>query len=296
MATTTTSTSASYCTNDATFRAIGTVIGPAILAVNLIQTSDTGQINWTSVTKPTLANTVAGYEIFRFNDSLQSTSPIYIKIEYGIGNYTTTYFGFWITIGTGTNGSGTLTGNKSNRFQLAGNNDSGTRTSYFSGDTNRLAFVLWPPNTSTEWIVFGIERTHDSSGTDTGDGCHILTACQGISTLGVTQYLPLGTTTPYLPNATTNGWYCSVPLSGGGSLSPNIYTYPCKTYGMYESLPVFNFVHYAASDMTVGSTVTITGYDSTSRSYLAPGIVNSTIGWIAFTGSPLTVGLLMRYE
>ena len=131
MATTTTSTSAEYCTNDATFRAIGSVIGPAILAVNLIQTSDTGQINWTSVTKPTTITTVAGYEMFRFHDSLQSTSPVYIKIEYGIGSYSTTYFGLWITVGTGTNGSGTLTGNISNRFALYGGGiDQNTRTSY----------------------------------------------------------------------------------------------------------------------------------------------------------------------
>lgn len=105
--------------NNATFRAWGSALAAALAAVGLTQTADTGQINWTTVTRPG-ANTAAGYEIWRFNDTLQATAPIFIKIEYGTGNSTTSP-GIWITVGTGSNGSGTITGQSSTRTQCTRN-------------------------------------------------------------------------------------------------------------------------------------------------------------------------------
>ena len=299
MATTTTSTAVAYCTTDAQFRTIGSAIGSAIVAVNLIKTSDTGQINWTTVLKPTVINTVAGYEMFRFNDSLQSTAPVFIKIEYGIGNYTTSYLGLWITVGTGTDGAGNLTGNISNRTLVFYSNASevGTRTSYFSGDTNRLCFTLWPSNPAsmpTQWGVFGVERSHNTSGTDTGAAVHLFWS--GYMNLGSCQYLPLGTTTTFIPPYVSSGWYCSVPTTGGGSLSPNLYTYPIKSFSMYETLPIFNFIHYAGSDFTTGSNYSVTGYDGASRNYYVPGMINANVGYFSFTGTPTSGGIAMRYE
>ncbi|MCI4437878.1 MAG: hypothetical protein JHC33_13810 [Ignisphaera sp.] len=293
MTTTTISTATSYAT-DAAFRTANQAISTAIQAVGLIQTSDTGQINWTTVAKPGVAYTFAGYEMYRFNDSLQSTSPIYLKIEYGVG-MSFSYSALAFTVGTGTDGAGNLTGNVSQRATLWSNTaDGATRTSYFSGSTNRLCMVLWPPNSNADWGIFSLERTHDSSGTDTGAGAHIFQAStSGYGTLS--QYLPLGTTTAFLLPYTTGGWYCSVPLVGSGVMSPNIYTYPIRNYAMYETLPIFNMLHYASTDITVGVQVSITGYDGTSRNYLAPGVVN-TANAIGFVGSLPTVGLLMRYE
>jgi hypothetical protein len=296
MATSTFSITAGNITSDATFRTLGSSISNAIAAVNIVKTSDTGQVNWTTVTKPASANVVAGYEIWKFNDALQATYPVYIKIEYGTGGNDASFYGLWITVGTGTDGAGNLTGNKSNRHYLYGNgNESATRASYFSGDTNRLAFCLWPNLMSGQWCVFGIERTHDSAGADTNAGVHILLS-SAVSNLGCSQYLPLGATSPYLPGEVTGGWYCSAPLSGGGSFGGNVYTYPIKTYNMVESLPIFNFIHYAGSDLTTGTTVAVTGYDSASRNYLAPGLVNSTLGWFAFSGCSLSTSVAMRYE
>lgn len=298
MATTTTSTSTGYFTTAAQFRTIGSAISGAIQAVGLVQTSDTGQINWTTASMPGSTYVISGYEIYRFSDSLQSTAPVFIKIEYGCAQLAS-YMGLWITVSTGTDGAGTPAGNISWRFQCSnGNTDISTRTSYFSGSTNRLTFALWPwPSTgSGQWHVFGVERTHDSSGADTGTGVHILFSSAGSTGLGMSQYMPVGTTTAYLPAMVYNGWYCSAPLTGGGSFGGNVYTYPIRTFGMYENLPCFNFIHFAGTDITVGSTVSVTNYDGNSRSYLAPGMVNSTIGWFAYIGSSLTTGVAMRYE
>lgn len=49
----------------------------------LVQTDDPGQLNIDSVTTLPADRTFAGYHVFRFNDLLQSSSPIFIKLEYG---------------------------------------------------------------------------------------------------------------------------------------------------------------------------------------------------------------------
>ncbi len=115
------------------------------------------------------------------------------------------------------------------------------------------------------------------------------------------QYLPLGTTTAYLPSYISNGWYCSAPLSGSGAQSPDVYTYPIRNYAPYETLPIFNFVHYLGTDVTASTSVSITGYDGTSRTYWATGMRNYSVGILAFTGAQTGstntgVGLLMRYD
>lgn len=104
--------------SDATFRAWGLAFSTALQAAGtasgkLTVTTDTGQINWATVTRPGVS-TAAGYEIYKFADTLAGAAPIYLKIEYGTGG-SATIPQMWITVGTGSNGSGTLTGSTSTR-------------------------------------------------------------------------------------------------------------------------------------------------------------------------------------
>jgi hypothetical protein len=94
-------------TTDAGFRAWVSSIITQLAAVGLTQTSDTGQINTSTVTRPGSGNTSAGYTIWQFNDSLQGTSPIYFKLEFGSGSAAANPQ-MWVTVGTGTNGAGTI--------------------------------------------------------------------------------------------------------------------------------------------------------------------------------------------
>ena len=98
-------------TSDAGFRVWGLEFNTQTALVGLVQTADTGQINWATGTRPGI-NAVAGYEIWRFADS-----TIYLKIEYGTGS-TANAPTMWVTVGTGSNGSGTLTGQLSTRNQF----------------------------------------------------------------------------------------------------------------------------------------------------------------------------------
>lgn len=107
-------------TTDAGFRTwVAEMITNLVTNIGLTQTADTGQINTSTVTKPVAINTAAGYVILRFNDTLQSTAPLFIKMEFGSGS-TVTNPNVWVTTGTGSNGSGTLTGVLSARTSLLG--------------------------------------------------------------------------------------------------------------------------------------------------------------------------------
>ena len=86
-------------------------IHKALEEVGLVQTSDTGQINTETVENPGSTNTEAGYEIWRFNDVRQATAPVYFKIAYGAGA-NVNRARLWVTVGTGSDGSGTITGTK----------------------------------------------------------------------------------------------------------------------------------------------------------------------------------------
>lgn len=181
MATRTTSLNA-YMANDADFRAWGKNISDGLTAFGWVQTADTGQINWTTVAKPVGGAAVAGYEVWRMNDALQATKPVYLKIEYGTSNGPNTG-GLFTTIGTqGTNGAGNLVGASVG----ARRSPSGAAATvgmvfntYMSGDSGRL-YIIANYNPASITLSHGlfIERPKDSNGASQGD-CVVHTAWAG---------------------------------------------------------------------------------------------------------------------
>lgn len=161
----------------------GAALSAAIQACGLIKTADTGQINWATVTQPGSVDIVAGYEIYRFNDALQATSPVFMKIEYGSGGQLATTPQYWIRFGTGSDGAGTLTGRVSSRMQfrhwevLGGAAGTVARDCYVSGSTGRLSFNMWVNYDQRYSSFFSVERTKNSDGSDNGEGLLIQGAC-----------------------------------------------------------------------------------------------------------------------
>lgn len=158
---------------DAAFRTwVAEIITQLVTTCGITQTADTGQINTSTVTRAS-ANTMAGYVILRFNDTAQSTSPIFIKLEFGSGSANTEP-SMMITVGTGSNGSGTLTGTTTTRQCIVGGTHASSVTSYVSrfcyNATDGIAAMMWkiggvsgPGNLG----CFVIARTTDSSGAST---------------------------------------------------------------------------------------------------------------------------------
>lgn len=160
-----------YLSNDADFRNWGQGIAAQLTAIGIVKAADTGQIDWSTVLKPTTAG-FAGYEIWRFNDTLQATKPVFIKIEYGVTSGIDRP-NLRITVGTGTNGAGTLTGGVTTPFSFStsSKNIGNTLPSFCSGSSSRLnLFTNHDVSNPAFYMGVFVERTKNSAGQDTPDG------------------------------------------------------------------------------------------------------------------------------
>jgi hypothetical protein len=163
-----------FLADDATFRTWGSGVAAQIAAMGLVQTGDTGQINWTTVTRPAI-NTSAGYEVWRFNDALQSTKPVFIRLDYGIAGVADRPR-IIARVGTATDGAGTLTGQFGGAvtsLPTASKTAGVLLPSLCAGSASRLnLFTHVDPagSASTYGIMIFVERTKTSAGVNTGDG------------------------------------------------------------------------------------------------------------------------------
>jgi hypothetical protein len=160
-------------TNDTSFRTWGSAFSTALATVGMVKTADTGQINWTTVTVPG-TNIQAGYEIWRFNDSLQATAPLFLRVGYGTGS--SNCCSFWWTIGKGSDGAGNITGVLQTVTQNQCSMSIGTGvTNWYlsSGDGSMLtgapALATVDAASTCMWF-FALDRSRDSSGVATATG------------------------------------------------------------------------------------------------------------------------------
>lgn len=159
-----TTTSRALTTNEL-FQKWVQMIHKGFTEVGLVQTSDTGQINPETVESPGTSAT-AGYEIWRFNDSNQSSDPIFFKILYGLGT-TTSRPRLSMEFGSGSNGSGSLTGATSSFiFGAIANTASGTPEFHVCHVDGTLVFMeaAVASQTSANTYIFTCERLRNSSG------------------------------------------------------------------------------------------------------------------------------------
>lgn len=271
---------------DALFRAWGSAISAAIAALGFVQTADTGQINWATVAHPVAGSTAAGYEIWRFNDALQSSAPIFFKLEYGTGNGVPVP-AMWYTVGTGSDGAGTITGTAlvgvtgvlSARLQSSSASAVLTPAfvgpCYAAGDGSALMLMLWPGVANGLWSILLIERTRDWTGAATADGW-----------IAVNLFTPTSTArcwyASYLagalvnPNAVANSLWLG---NGAGAQAPSVRTcnvnnqvwpYPVPT-GMLRNPGPSQYLQFVcAADLAKGSTFALSHY-GTSRNWYAVG-------------------------
>lgn len=280
---------------DAEFRTWGLELSTKLQAMNLVKTSDTGQINWATVTRPG-NNTPGGYEIYRFNDSLQGTNPIFFKLEYGTGA-SGAYPQMWFTVGTGSNGSGTLTGSVTARDTICYSAAllTGNYASYLCVADGFFG-LYWKSNgmTGAFGIAFAaISRTYNTSGVVTGDGYRVTWGSTGSSVATNTQSVRTAATA--VVYAVSNS-FCFVPGMVVGSLiDSDIQIYP--HFGISPTpwiLP--NQATAILSEVPQGTTVSVAMVGSTARTLLSisSGFRSVVIGTGPGTGT--TYGHLMLWE
>ena len=226
----------SYCTTQANMIALAGFLFDTVLSGGgWVKTADTGQQASASWPAGSGTNTSGGYQIWRMADTLQGTYPVFIKFELGSGSVAGVP-AMWITIGTGSNGSGTITGTVLARTQFG--NYSNYTTSGFpclgSATTSRFNILLmYNVSTSNTCFYLGIERSKDGTGADTGLGLIVQ------SLAGTTspqqhwhQYIPFSGTVvaaKQLALAMLDPAYVNTGLSDG---SGNVYAVPIAPWSL----------------------------------------------------------------
>jgi hypothetical protein len=259
---------------DTNFRAWGSWISTELAAMGWVQTADTGQINWTTVTHPTVANTAQGYEIWRMADTLQATAPVVIKLEYG-GGAAAADPSVWITAGTASNGAGTLTGAATTRQQLqcGFTSTSFALPCYISGATNRLQLAMFTnglaiAGSGAAGFMVALERTHDNTGADTNTavtfaGCNDnsgwKTVQQTLPTTGGGGAPAMETNTISFATSNTSGTYGT--STGVGPIFPFL--------GQYLN-PLVGLLTAILPDVSCLATATLAPY-GTNHNYLVIG-------------------------
>lgn len=279
----------------ANFRLWGGGISAALTTLGFTKTADTGQIDWTTVAAPVAVNTSQGYEIRQFTDSLQATRPIVFKIEYGSASTVATPQ-MWATVGTASNGSGTITSTAGYGTTVSARSTvfaSATSITAFTGavylgntDGSALGLLAWPSGNgggTTTWAggLLWIERFRDPNGTANSEGfCFCfssatnsnssLTWGQFLFTAGYTQQAATG----YVIAPT---WPAATNLSTQ-SIGTTLYPLPVFT-GWNPKLqgPSQLVVALRINDLTANTQFAMTHY-GVSRTFVAAGN-GSANGW-----------------
>lgn len=281
--------------NDADFRAWGSELSAKFAAAGLVKHTDTGQINWATVTRPA-ANTAGGFELWRFADSLQATAPIYLKIEYGTST-SANFPQIWLTVGTGTNGSGTLNGTVSDRNPVAfsGAVSAGNYPSYLCVAPGFVG-LLHKAGASGSWTgfaFFAVSRTHDTAGAATGNGFFVLWG--GVNANSICNSQSIRTAATAAAYTASNVYTC-VPAQPVGSLVGADYqVYPVMgiSPGVYVHPTLATII---ASEVPVGTTFQVAMVGASTRTLIA---VNSGFRCVVVGTGPGvigTYGLAMLWE
>lgn len=194
-------------------RAWGAELKAKMAAAGVVQTADTGQVDWASVARPAAANLIIGYEIWRLPDS-----SLYFKMEYWTGVTTVTNSPqFWLTVGTGSDGAGGITGTISTRTNLANvaqaiSSATTPRASYCccTADFFGLAFKVAGAATTPSVFGFSIEKFVDVTGAATTDG--FVVRMMGLSTTALQIVQAVRTASPATVFAATTA-FCLVPAN-----------------------------------------------------------------------------------
>jgi hypothetical protein len=266
--------------SNALFQAWGSELSGQLQAIGLTKTGDTGQINWSSVAVPTAANTAAGYEVYAFNDALQSSAPIYLRIEYGMGAANGAgYPGIWVTLGSATNGAGTITGITYLARTLltpgGGVVSPGTANYANFACYNATYGAMWfafklgaSTSYNANYAIFGVARTTNSSETPTGDGIAVYT-----SQAGVLYQIPYSflTTQAYAAHQQ----FCMVV----GAVTSSLVGTNSQIYRHYTITPAVEYLCQFGScvkaELSQGTTATLALLGSTALTYLSLGTYGS---------------------
>lgn len=278
-------------TSDAGYRAWGLELNTKLAAAGLVQTADTGQVDWTTVTRPA-ANTLNAYEIWRFNDSLQGTAPIYFRLNFGTANGATRP-NLQLIVGTGSNGSGTITGTALTGTLGCVTNGAwpaSTVTAYQSFLCVAEGFVglVYKTNAVAANYCgsgFMICRSCDTDGAFTADGAIVINSNSGagVASLVRNQSLRFAASAAAFTGSATH-----MPIFIPGAESSSLVGSDNQAYLAWmitpQVVPALGIAAAYTTEVAEGTTAAATLVGATSHTYLSVGRQLGT-NWAANTAS-----------
>lgn len=277
------------------FKSWAQAISNALAAFGWVQTTDTGQVNWSTIAAVPASTYV--YEIWKAGDALAATMPIFLKIEYG---FSTTIPRIRITVGTGSSGAGVINGvvQSSTPQQITNdiaNSGSTTYPCYFSGNSAEFRMSMWsnPSGAPQTGVVFGIERSKDGTGANTNEYITVLGVNQSSAGQCYQQTIKAtgsgnrenGVIAPALSNG-----------SGTGSAFGTVAALPVFPILGKVGNPMLGFMTATLNDVGINSTVTVNSVYGSAHTYVVAGGGNISSGIGQKTVNSTNMALLMRYE
>lgn len=255
--------------SDALFREWVLEMTTKMAACGMVQHTDTGQIDPATVVRAG-ANADAGFQIWRFNDALQATAPIFMRINYGTSSSASAPR-LQVQFGTSTNGTGTLGGVTTTLSQTSSFNQVMTtddlRNSYWTHSPGIFAMNWKQGAGNTESFII-VGRIMDANGAPTADGA--LPMVFGINVLR-TSCMKFGSGSGNLneTNSIATASICHWPFSRASSV---VGADPQASipFGMFpKAYPIYGFLGVLNAEFPTGNTFLATPLGPTSHTYMA---------------------------
>lgn len=253
----------------------------ALSDIGLVQTADTGQVSVGALTRPG-AGSYSGYQIWRFDDSLQGSAPIYLKFEIGTANGASSTAAIRVSVGTGTDGAGTLTQTGMSGTLTTAREINLVNTSHANNDTAHASHfchtegylgISWKNDGTTNTAIpglFFICRTSDAGGTADGRGAMIYWPRSAGGT-PITQSVRFtATAAAYTVQTTAPGYYlglfpqaqASTVVSGDNQVALGWTITPLAE-------PLHGLVGCYPSEISHAATFSVAPKGSTTRTFIA---------------------------
>lgn len=146
----------------------------AALAAVAVRVPTTGDIDWGTVAAPTVANQWCGFEVYRIDDTLHATAPLYLKFEYGASALAAVYYGLRLTVAKAVDAAGVMSDILLDPVEiLTGATNTTPVNSYASNGGNSGLALCIAPSIAQGGSVLLLERARDAVGNITGDAFYI---------------------------------------------------------------------------------------------------------------------------
>lgn len=295
MATSSKSGATGNLTSDSAFRAYHKDVSDTIKDAGASLTADTGQINFTTVTRPA-SGAFAGYEIFKLDtDTKFADLGLYIKLEYGLGDFSGPAFAF--SAGTGTDGAGNLTGVVSTRQTFINSVAGSTGTVRATTGDGRFCVVphVWSAARTNAGgnYLFLVERLRDDAGALTDDGFYVL--MMGPKNPAFNFHCEV--VTPSNSVSLTSDKLSAWPRNASGISGDDTYLASIFPVVKHKALAaISSALLYYQTDFTTGTTFSVSRF-GTNRTYLPLGqIRGDTTYWPNSNFGHNNVGIAIQWE